>query len=191
MDLLRWWRFLRAVDVCWDRASRAEARDFKLLDPADGEATACGGPLKRHRLVEWCCGIAESRDQQTRNLGRAVRRGRPQPAARRRRSGRRETSPKPAVAPCDANSSPPRPAWPDHNENPCCTCPTTALDPALATTLTGRHGHLTNRASYPYHRDRQWNAGQTSGYTTPETKRWARRRRTHHTPTRVGGFRLR
>ena len=29
------------------------------------------------------------------------------------------------------------------------------------------------------------------GYTTPETKWWARRRRTHHTPTRVGGFRLR
>ena len=28
MDLLRWWRFLVAVDVCWDRASRLEARDF-------------------------------------------------------------------------------------------------------------------------------------------------------------------
>jgi len=28
MDLLRWWRFLGAVDVCWDRASRLEARDF-------------------------------------------------------------------------------------------------------------------------------------------------------------------
>jgi len=33
--------------------------------------------------------------------------------------------------------------------------------------------------------------GQTSGYTAPETKWWARRRRTHHKPTRVGGFRLR
>jgi len=28
MDLLRWWRFLDAVGVGWDRASRAEARDF-------------------------------------------------------------------------------------------------------------------------------------------------------------------
>lgn len=28
MDLLRWWRFLAAVDVVWDRASRIEARDF-------------------------------------------------------------------------------------------------------------------------------------------------------------------
>jgi site-specific recombinase XerD len=28
VDLLRWWRFLGAVGVAWDRASRAEARDF-------------------------------------------------------------------------------------------------------------------------------------------------------------------
>jgi site-specific recombinase XerD len=28
LDLLRWWRFLDAVGVAWDRASRAEARDF-------------------------------------------------------------------------------------------------------------------------------------------------------------------
>jgi site-specific recombinase XerD len=28
MDLLRWWRFLEAVGGSWDRASRAEARDF-------------------------------------------------------------------------------------------------------------------------------------------------------------------
>ena len=28
VDLLRWWRFLDAIDVEWDRASRAEARDF-------------------------------------------------------------------------------------------------------------------------------------------------------------------
>jgi site-specific recombinase XerD len=28
VDLLRWWRFLGAVDVAWDRATRAEARDF-------------------------------------------------------------------------------------------------------------------------------------------------------------------
>ena len=28
MDLLRWFRFLRAAGVRWDRATRAEARDF-------------------------------------------------------------------------------------------------------------------------------------------------------------------
>ena len=28
MDLLRWFRFLRAAGVAWDRASRVEARDF-------------------------------------------------------------------------------------------------------------------------------------------------------------------
>ena len=28
MDLLRWWRFLGAVDVDWHRATRIEARDF-------------------------------------------------------------------------------------------------------------------------------------------------------------------
>jgi hypothetical protein len=28
VDLLRWWRFLEAVGIAWDRASRAEARDF-------------------------------------------------------------------------------------------------------------------------------------------------------------------
>src|SRR5512135_1362765 len=28
MDLLRWFRFLWAIDVPWDRASRVEARDF-------------------------------------------------------------------------------------------------------------------------------------------------------------------
>lgn len=28
MDLLRWFRFLWAVEVEWDRASRGEARDF-------------------------------------------------------------------------------------------------------------------------------------------------------------------
>jgi hypothetical protein len=28
MDLLRWWRFLHAVEVPWDRATRMDARDF-------------------------------------------------------------------------------------------------------------------------------------------------------------------
>lgn len=28
MDLLRWFRFLWAIDVPWDQATRTEARDF-------------------------------------------------------------------------------------------------------------------------------------------------------------------
>ncbi|AWN25093.1 site-specific integrase [Streptomyces sp. NEAU-S7GS2] len=28
MDLLRWWRFLHAIEVPWDRATRVDARDF-------------------------------------------------------------------------------------------------------------------------------------------------------------------
>lgn len=28
LDLLRWFRFLWALELCWDRATRAEARDF-------------------------------------------------------------------------------------------------------------------------------------------------------------------
>src|SRR5664279_2084747 len=36
MDLLRWFRFLRAVGVGWDEATRAEARDFcRWLQVAD------------------------------------------------------------------------------------------------------------------------------------------------------------
>ncbi|MEV0415846.1 hypothetical protein AB0I68_35040 [Streptomyces sp. NPDC050448] len=36
MDLLRWYRFLWAVDVAWDRATRSEARDFsRWLQLAD------------------------------------------------------------------------------------------------------------------------------------------------------------
>lgn len=28
MDLLRWWRFLAAVDISWDKATSIEGRDF-------------------------------------------------------------------------------------------------------------------------------------------------------------------
>lgn len=49
MDLLRWFRFLWAIDVSWDRATRAEARDFcrwiQLTDkPVRGRARR-GAPL--------------------------------------------------------------------------------------------------------------------------------------------------
>jgi hypothetical protein len=30
MDLLRWWRFLAAVDVCWEQATPVEGRDYSL-----------------------------------------------------------------------------------------------------------------------------------------------------------------
>ena len=48
MDLLRWWRFLDAVDVGWDRATRAEARDFScwiqltVKQRRQTTAAACG-----------------------------------------------------------------------------------------------------------------------------------------------------
>lgn len=41
-DLLRWFRFLRAVEVPWDRASRVEARDFCCW------LSACGKPRRTH-----------------------------------------------------------------------------------------------------------------------------------------------
>ncbi|MFE4335936.1 tyrosine-type recombinase/integrase [Streptomyces sp. NPDC056831] len=43
MDLLRWWRFLEAVGIPWDRATRVEARDFSrwiqlTVKPRRGQA---------------------------------------------------------------------------------------------------------------------------------------------------------
>jgi site-specific recombinase XerD len=46
MDLLRWFRFLWAVGVAWDRASRVEARDFCCWLRVDGKP-ACGGARAR------------------------------------------------------------------------------------------------------------------------------------------------
>jgi integrase len=55
MDLLRWWRFLHAIGVCWDRATRVEARDFscwiqltvKPRRRATPAATAVGAVVRR------------------------------------------------------------------------------------------------------------------------------------------------
>ena len=41
MALLRWWRFLRAVGVGWDQATRAEAR--VILSPASGRGSDLRG----------------------------------------------------------------------------------------------------------------------------------------------------
>lgn len=43
LALLRWWRFLAAVEVPWDRASRVEARDFVLWMRLVGPAGRRGG----------------------------------------------------------------------------------------------------------------------------------------------------
>lgn len=46
-DLLKWWRFLIAVDVAWDRATSAESRDFVLW------ALQSAKPIARHRNRKW------------------------------------------------------------------------------------------------------------------------------------------
>ncbi|GAB4085030.1 site-specific integrase [Myceligenerans cantabricum] len=43
MDLLRWWRFLAAVQVPWRRAGRVEARDFVLWMRLVGPSGRAGG----------------------------------------------------------------------------------------------------------------------------------------------------
>lgn len=50
MALLRWWRFLGAVEVAWDRATRTDVRDFVLWMRSttrsrarSGKATTAGG----------------------------------------------------------------------------------------------------------------------------------------------------
>ena len=54
-DLLRWWRFLGAVGMSWERATRDEARDFtgwlqevrKTRLSAPGPGPVAGPPAKR------------------------------------------------------------------------------------------------------------------------------------------------
>ena len=48
MDLLRWFRFLRAVDVGWDQATRVEARDFCCWIQLAGKP---GGPAPGARYA--------------------------------------------------------------------------------------------------------------------------------------------
>jgi site-specific recombinase XerD len=43
LALLRWWRFLAAIEVSWQRASRIEARDFVLWMRLVGPAAKSGG----------------------------------------------------------------------------------------------------------------------------------------------------
>jgi hypothetical protein len=64
VDLLRWWRFLGAVGVEWDRASRVEARGFQLLDPADCQAAAADVPAAEGPPGLAGSGSAEPGDRQ-------------------------------------------------------------------------------------------------------------------------------
>jgi Phage integrase, N-terminal SAM-like domain len=53
VDLLRWWRFLDAVDVGWNRASRAEARDFSCWIQLTVKQQL---QTSRQRAARWCLG---------------------------------------------------------------------------------------------------------------------------------------
>jgi site-specific recombinase XerD len=44
LDLLRWWRFLDAIGVVWDRAGRVETRDFVLWMRSASKRPPHGGP---------------------------------------------------------------------------------------------------------------------------------------------------
>ena len=52
MDLLRWFRFLWAADVAWDRATRVEARDFSRRLQLAGKpgARSLGQPQSERRV---------------------------------------------------------------------------------------------------------------------------------------------
>jgi integrase family protein with SAM-like domain len=54
MDLLRWWRFLDAVGVGWDRASRVEARDFSCWI---GLTVKQRMQTSRPRAARWSSGV--------------------------------------------------------------------------------------------------------------------------------------
>ncbi|MFD0503470.1 hypothetical protein ACFQ0G_11965 [Streptomyces chiangmaiensis] len=52
MDLLRWWRFLQAVDVSWDRASRVTIC-LSSRRAADGSASRMACRLSRPPNTSW------------------------------------------------------------------------------------------------------------------------------------------
>src|SRR6266496_3840704 len=78
MALLRWFRFLWAVDVPWDQATRVEARDFVRWVPVAGK------PVRRTGLAPGpgAAGVLDLyRGTRIRAAGRAVRGHGPGPAA--------------------------------------------------------------------------------------------------------------
>ena len=56
MDLLRWFRFLWALQIAWDRATRAEARDFSRW------LQVAGKPVRRHWRDKSQVDVSESND---------------------------------------------------------------------------------------------------------------------------------
>ena len=48
MDLLRWFRFLWAIDVSWDRATRIEARDFSRWMRSGRDGAAYAASVRAH-----------------------------------------------------------------------------------------------------------------------------------------------
>jgi hypothetical protein len=64
-DLLRWWRFLDAAGVAWDRASRAEARDFSCWIQLTAKQRLQTSRPKAARLSSRAAG-AEPGDRQAR-----------------------------------------------------------------------------------------------------------------------------
>src|SRR5450759_4458873 len=48
MDLLRWFRFLWALQIAWDRATRAEARDFSRWLQVAGKPAVSYTHLRAH-----------------------------------------------------------------------------------------------------------------------------------------------
>ena len=67
MDLLRWWRFLDAVGVAWDRASRGGGSRLQLLDRADRQTAAADDAASGGAVVQRGAGGAEPGDRQTRS----------------------------------------------------------------------------------------------------------------------------
>ena len=83
LDLLRWWRFLAAAGVAWDRATSAEARDFaRWMQVADKRPACTGGIV----------------------TAAARRRGRPGQARGGRASGERERGDRQAGAGTEARA---------------------------------------------------------------------------------------
>ena len=64
VDLLRWWRFLDAVGVAWDRASRVEARDFSCWIQLTAKQRLQTSRPRAARLSSRAAGSAEPGDRQ-------------------------------------------------------------------------------------------------------------------------------
>ncbi|MFJ1701488.1 site-specific integrase [Streptomyces sp. NPDC088252] len=116
MDLLRWWRFLQAVDVSWDRATRLEARGFscwiqkgRQTQEGQGPEHAIGSGRRHPEPGDW-----EAVDRAgARFDDRRAQRDGAAPVLRRapRRGGRPATQPVPvgSFPPLRAGSRAPQP----------------------------------------------------------------------------------